>query len=90
MIKKKMLAKIHEEKFQTHCLKSKGFSKIEEASKACGKWFTRVEGIDFKDILLFVVNYCSIRILMTIINQCNFELEQMDMKRFSYLEIIKR
>jgi len=42
------------------------------------KGFTHVEGIDYNEIFTPVVKYCSIRILMAIVNQFNIELEQMD------------
>jgi len=37
-----------------------------------------MEGIDYNEIFSPVVKHCSIRILMTIVNMYDFELERMD------------
>nr|KYP48056.1 Retrovirus-related Pol polyprotein from transposon TNT 1-94 [Cajanus cajan] len=42
--------------------------------------FTQVEGIDYNEIFSLIVKCCSIRILLSIINQFDLELEQMDVK----------
>jgi len=44
------------------------------------KGFTQVEGVDYNEIFSPLVNHCSIRILMSIVNQYNLVLEQLDMK----------
>ena len=44
------------------------------------KGFTQKEGVDYTEIFSPVVKYKIIRLLLTIIVQFNWELEQMDVK----------
>lgn len=61
--------------------KKKGTPMIEEPSykvRLVTKSFTQVEGVNYYKIFSSVVKYCSIRVLMTIVNQYNHELKYMD------------
>ena len=49
-------------------------------TRLVAKGFTHIVGIDYNEIFSHVVKHCSIRILMIIVNQYNFNLEQMDAK----------
>ncbi|CAJ2678716.1 unnamed protein product [Trifolium pratense] len=49
-------------------------------ARLVAKGFTQVEGIDYNEIFSPVVKHCSIRVLMTIVNMYDLELEQMDVK----------
>ena len=44
------------------------------------KGFTQIEGVDYNDIFSPVVKHYSVRILMSIVNQYNLHLEQLDLK----------
>ena len=44
------------------------------------KGFTQVKGVDYNVIFAHMVKHCSVRILMSIVNQFNLHLEQLDVK----------
>lgn len=46
------------------------------------KSFTQVDEIDYDAIFLLILKHYSIRVIMTIVNQYNLDLEKMDVKTF--------
>lgn len=49
-------------------------------ARLVARGFTQVQGVDYNEIFSPVVKHCSIRILLSIVNQFDLELEQMDVK----------
>lgn len=46
------------------------------------KGYIQLDGVDYNEILSYLVNHLSIRVLMDIVNQYNIYLEQMDFKTY--------
>lgn len=49
-------------------------------ARLVAKGFTQIEGIDYNEIFSPVVKYVSIRLLLSMVVNCDMELEQLDVK----------
>jgi hypothetical protein len=54
------------------------------------KGYSHVEGIDFGDIFSPIANLTSIRFILSIVSSFDIEVEQMDVKKHSYMGIWKK
>ena len=49
-------------------------------ARLVAKGFTQKEGVDFMDVFSLVVKYKTIRIILALVAQFDWEVEQMDVK----------
>ena len=67
-----------------------GLSSLESVrfkARLLAKSFTQVEGIDYNEIFSLVVKYTTIRFVLALVTQFNWELEQLDVKT-AFLHVI--
>lgn len=81
------LTRLHKKQSPVGCKwifkKKEGIPIIEEPrfkERLVVNGFTSLEGGDYNEIFSLILKYCSIRVLMEIINQYNLELDRIDVK----------